>query len=141
MALLVLSAEAIFALPFHVARFFRPTLLRVFDISHTELGFFQSAYGLMALLAYFPGGLLADRYSPRVLLPGALLSTAAGGLYFATLPPAGSLLALHMVWGVTTILLFWGALIRATRDSAAGDKQGIYLLSPDSGAQPGQRIV
>ncbi|WP_438951913.1 methionine--tRNA ligase [Porticoccus sp.] len=24
---------------------------------------------------------------------------------------------------------------------AAGDKQGIYLLSPDSGAQPGQRIV
>ena len=24
---------------------------------------------------------------------------------------------------------------------AAGDKQGIYLLSPDSGAQPGQRVV
>ena len=35
---LVIAGEAIFALPFHVARFFRPTVLEVFNLMATELG-------------------------------------------------------------------------------------------------------
>ena len=121
---LVLSGEAIFALPFHVARFFRPSLLAALDLSNGELGAMQSAYGFVALLSYFPGGLLADRFAARTLLAASLGATAGGGLYFATLPSHAGLFALHVYWGMTTILLFWGALIRATRDSGSEQKQG-----------------
>ena len=124
MAGLVLAGEAVYALPFHVARFFRPTVLETFGLSNTELGIAQAVYGIVAMLAYFPGGPLADRFSARSLITLSLLSTAAGGLYMATLPGfAGSVL----VWGffgLTTILLFWAALIRATRDWGGIDEQG-----------------
>jgi nitrate/nitrite transporter NarK len=121
---LILAGEAVFALPFHVARFFRPTVLEVFALSNTELGAAQGVYGILAMLAYFPGGPLADRFSARKLLALSLWSTAAGGLYMATFPGFAGALLLWGFFGVTTILLFWAALIRATREWGDDDEQG-----------------
>ncbi len=121
---LIVAGEAVFSLPFHVARYFRPTVLRVFDFTNTELGAVQAVYGVVAMLAYFPGGLLADRFPARRLLTGSLLCTSAGGLYFATIPGFNGAWWLFAYWGLTTILLFWGALIRATREWGGADEQG-----------------
>lgn len=57
MVTLVFAGEIIFALPFHTARYFRPTLLESFGFSNTELGDVFAIYGVMAMIAYFPGGL------------------------------------------------------------------------------------
>ena len=124
MAALIIAGEAVFSLPFHVARFFRPTVLQVFDLSNTELGAAQAVYGVVAMLAYFPGGPLADRFPARLLLTTSLLATSAGGIYFATFPPYRGLWLLFGFWGLTTILLFWAALIRATREWGGQDQQG-----------------
>ncbi len=121
---LILAGEAVFALPFHVARFFRPTVLEVFSISATELGAAQGVYGIVAMLAYFPGGPLADRFSTRKLLAVSLWMTAAGGMYMATFPDYRGSLLLWGFYGFTTIMLFWAALIRATRDWGGHDEQG-----------------
>lgn len=122
--LLIVAGETIFALPFHLARFFRPTLLLSLGINNAELGWMQSAYGLSALVCYAPGGWLADRVPARYLLPAALGLTGLGGVYMTSLPSQTGLLALHLYWGATTILLFWGALLRATRDDAPDENQG-----------------
>lgn len=124
MMALIVAGEAVFSLPFHVARFFRPTVLEVFHLSNTELGAAQAVYGIVAMLAYFPGGPLADRFSARRLLTVSLLATSIGGLYFVTFPMHRGLSALFGFWGLTTILLFWAALIRATREWGGEDKQG-----------------
>lgn len=121
---LILAGEAVFALPFHVARFFRPTVLDVFGLSNTELGAAQAAYGVLAMLSYFIGGPLADRFPARKLLALSLWSTAAGGLYMATFPGYQGSALLWGFYGVTTILFFWAALIRATREWGGTDKQG-----------------
>ena len=121
---LILAGEAVFALPFHVARFFRPTVLEVFMLSNTELGAAQGVYGILAMIAYFPGGPLADRFPARKLLAMSLWTTAAGGLYMATFPDYRGSLFLWGFFGVTTILLFWAALIRATRDWGGHETQG-----------------
>lgn len=124
MATLIIAGEAVFILPFHVARFFRPTVLQVFELSNTELGAVQAVYGVVAMLAYFPGGPLADRFPARRLLTASLMATSVGGLYLGTLPPLRGLWVLFGFWGLTTILLFWAALIRATREWGGEDKQG-----------------
>ncbi|NNC77731.1 MAG: MFS transporter [Woeseiaceae bacterium] len=121
---LVLAGEMVFSLPFHTARFFRPVLLDVFSFTNTELGDLFAVYGVMAMLSYFPGGALADRYSARNLLTASLAATAAGGLYMATIPGATGMAMLYGFWGLTSILLFWGALIRATRDWGGDKAQG-----------------
>ena len=121
---LILAGEAVFALPFHLARFFRPTVLEVFQLTNTELGAVQGMYGIMAMLCYFPGGPLADRFPARKMLALSLWSTAAGGLYMATFPDYRGAAFLWAFFGVTTILFFWAALIRATRDWGGTDEQG-----------------
>ena len=121
---LIIAGEAIFALPFHVTRFFRPVVLEVFDLTATELGAAQGVYGILAMLAYFPGGPIADRFSARKLMAFSLWMTAAGGLYMATFPDYRGALLLWGFFGVSTILLFWAALIRACRDWGGHDTQG-----------------
>ena len=121
---LIFAGEAIYALPFHVTRFFRPTVLDVFGLTNTELGTAQAVYGIIAMLTYFPGGPLADRFSARTLISLSLWTTAAGGLYMATLPGFHGSVLIWGFFGFTTILLFWAALIRATRDWGGTDEQG-----------------
>jgi len=124
MIALIIAGEAIFSLPFHVTRFFRPTFLEVFEFSNMQLGLVQASYGVIAMLAYFPGGQLADMFSARKLLAASLIATGLGGLYFAQIPTYQGLHLLFGFWGFTTILLFWGALIRATREWGADSAQG-----------------
>ena len=121
---LIVAGEAIFALPFHLARFFRPTVLEVFNLTNTELGAAQGAYGVFAMLSYFLGGPLADRFAARKLLAWSLWCTAMGGAYMLTFPGYRGASVLWAIFGVTTILLFWAALIRATRDWGGTDRQG-----------------
>jgi nitrate/nitrite transporter NarK len=130
---LILAGEMIFSLPFHTARFFRPTLLEVFGFSNTQLGDAFAIYGITAMLAYFPGGALVDHFPARKLMSLSLLATAAGGLYMATFPGVLGISLLYGYWGVTTILLFWAALIRATRDWGGRRSQGAAFGILDGG--------
>ena len=66
--LLLLAAEAVFILPFVLPRIFRTTFLESFSISQTELGSCGSVYGIVALVSYFFGGPLADRFKPNLLM-------------------------------------------------------------------------
>ena len=125
MLALIIAGEIVFGLPFHTARFFRPTLLEAFGFTNTELGDLFAVYGITAMLSYFPGGALADRFPARSLLTASLFATAAGGLFMATLPAAMPMGLLYGFWGVTTIFLFWGALIRATREWGGESTQGL----------------
>ena len=124
MVALVLAGEMIFSLPYHLLRYFRPTVLGVFELSNADLGDVFAPYGVTAMLAYFPGGVLADRFSTRKLMTASLLMTAAGGVYMMTLPGMLGMSILFAVWGITTILTFWCALIRATRSWGGRFAQG-----------------
>lgn len=100
-------------------------MLEVFQLSHTQLGDIFAVYGVVALLAYFPGGALADRYPARTLISLSLAATALGGLYLYTLPGTTGLYLLFGYWGLTSILLFWAALIKATREWGGAGEQGV----------------
>ena len=121
---LIIAGEAIFVLPFVMARVFRPTLLTVFDITNTELGLFFSIYGIVAIVSYIFGGTLADRFAARNLMAIALWLTSIGGMIMFLLPPSGIMRAIYGFWGFTSIFLFWAAMIRATREWGGSGFQG-----------------
>ncbi len=122
--ILIIAGEVIFGLPFHIARFFRPTMLEVFHLTNAELGDAIAIYGITAMISYFPSGLVADRFSARKLMSFSLVATGIGGIWLTTIPGKLVLSFLYGFWGVTTILLFWSALIRATRDWGGKAVQG-----------------
>ncbi|MGE0484658.1 MAG: nitrate/nitrite transporter [Gammaproteobacteria bacterium] len=133
MLALVVGGEMIFSLPFHLPRYFRPSVLETLGLSNAQLGDVFAVYGVTAMLAYFPGGALADRCDARRLMALSLAATAAGGLYLATLPGPRGLAALYGYWGLTTILLFWAAMIRATREWGGDSAQGRAFGTLDGG--------
>jgi nitrate/nitrite transporter NarK len=121
---LIFAGEMIFSLPFHVPRFFRPTLLEVFNLNNAQFGDATAIYGIMAMLSYFPGGILADRFSARKLMSLSLIATSLGGIFFAMIPCQLVLSVIFGYWGMTTVFLFWAAMIRATREWGGRLAQG-----------------
>lgn len=121
---LIIAGEAIFFLPFVLARVFRPTLLDLFAISNTELGLWFSVYGIVAMISYLFGGVMADRFPSRNLMAVALWLTAGGGIIMYMVPSGQVMTWFYAFWGFTSICLFWGAMIRATREWGGNEFQG-----------------
>jgi len=136
MLALIIAGEAVFLLPFVLVRVFRPTILEVFQINNFELGTMFSIYGIIAMGSYFLGGPIADKFESRKLMAAALVLTALGGVFIATIPDFGNLKIIYGFWGMTTILLFWAALIKATREWGTKETQGMSfgLLEGGRGA-------
>ncbi len=130
---MIIAGETIFFLPFVLVRIFRPTFLDTFGITNLQLGTAFSVYGILALVSYFIGGPLADRYSSRKLMSTALVLTGVSGFYLSTYPTIFTMTILYGFWGMTTILLFWSALIKATREWGGQFNQGIAYGMLDAG--------
>lgn len=123
--LLILAGEGIFLLPFILIRVFRPIIREALVVSDLEIGKAQAVYGITAMLSYVFGGFLADKWQPRKLISLSLAFTALGGIYMLQMPSFRGLQILYGFWGVSTILLFWAALIKATRLWGNTENQGL----------------
>ncbi len=123
MIVVSISGGIVFLLPFLQEVYYLP-LAEALNLNNTQVGSLVSVFGVTSLLSYFPGGWLADRVSPRKLITTSLLSTGIAGLYFATFPSYEVSLAIHAFWGMSITFLFWGAMIRVTRNWAPPEEQG-----------------
>ena len=101
-------------LPFLREVYYIP-MQEAFGYSNTQMGVLISVFGTVSLLTYFPGGWIADHFSPRKLIASSLLATGLAGLYFSTFPSYTINIIIHGFWGLCISLVFWGAMIKATR--------------------------
>ena len=123
MGLLCLSGSVIFWLPLFSDIFYIP-MQNAFGFTKTQMGILLSTFGAVALIAYFPGGWLADRCSPRKLITIALVITALAGFVFSTLPSFEICLILFGIWGLTSAGILWSAMIKAARCWGSKKDQG-----------------
>jgi nitrate/nitrite transporter NarK len=130
---LVIAGEAIFLLPFILMRVFKPIIREAFLISDAQIGEAQALYGITAMLSYFFGGFIADKWTPKTLLSLSLFLTAFGGFWMTMIPSINTLKLLYAFWGVSTILLFWASLIKATRQWGNENNQGLSFGLLDGG--------
>ena len=130
---LMIIGEVVFILPFVILRIFRPTFLTVFETTNLEIGTAFSAYGIVAMIAYFAGGPIADRFNPKKLIPFALLMTSLGGIWMYTIPSMTSMIVLYAFWGASTILLFWSSFVKAQRILGLQTGQGKSFGLVDAG--------
>ena len=130
---LIIAGEAIFLLPFILMRVFKPVIREAFLISDTQIGEAQALYGITAVLSYFFGGFIADKWEPKKLLSISLFLTAIGGFWMTLIPSIFTLKILYAFWGVSTILLFWASLIKATRQWGNKHNQGLSFGLLDGG--------
>jgi len=123
MGLLCLSGSVIFWLPLFSDIFYIP-MQNAFGFTKTQMGILLSTFGAVSLLAYFPGGWLADRFLPRKLITIALVITAVAGFIFSTLPSFEICLILFSIWGICSAGILWSAMIKAARCWGSKEDQG-----------------
>ena len=133
MLALIIAGEAIFLLPFILMRVFKPVIRDAFLISDAQIGEAQALYGITAVVSYFFGGFVADKWEAKKLLSISLILTAIGGFWMTMIPSIFTLKILYAFWGVSTIFLFWAALIKATRQWGNENNQGLSFGLLDGG--------
>ncbi len=116
---LIMAGGAIYPL-LYLRQNFELTLLSTFGMTLSELSVAYSILGTSFVISYVPSGWLADRFSPRALLTFSVGMTGVIGFWYATLPSAFWVTVIFALWGITTGLTFWAALIK-----------GCALLAPE----------
>nr|WP_249584667.1 MFS transporter [Pseudomonas viridiflava] len=130
--LLVLAAGAIYPI-LYLRQVYQTTMLEVFQISHSELGYLYSMLGTVFLLSYLPSGWLADRVAPRFLIFFSLVATGVLGLWYSTAPSMGGLMIIFTGWGLTTGLTFWASVLKRVKMIAHRSEQGRFFGILDGG--------
>lgn len=89
-----------------------------------QLGILLSMYGIVNFILYFPGGMIADKFSPKKLIVFSCFATALIGFWYATLPGYTSLLIIHTLFGITTVFTFWASMVKIANNLGDENEQG-----------------
>lgn len=123
---LIMAGGAIYPL-LYLRQNFEMTLISTLGISLTELNVAHSILGAAFVLSYVPSGWLADRFSPRSLLTFSVTMTGVVGFWYASIPAPEWINVIYGLWGLTTGLTFWAALIKGCSLLAPDDQQARFF--------------
>lgn len=121
--LLAAGAGIIFQLPYIRETFYVP-IQNAMGLTNAQMGLLSSGYATMATLSYFVGGIIADKFSARKLLTFSFIATGILGLWFSTFPGYTVSRIIFVLMGISTIITYWSACIKATRMLGTDDEQG-----------------
>lgn len=121
--LLAAGAGIIFQLPYIRETFYVP-IQNAMNLTNEQMGMLSSGYATMATFSYFVGGIIADKFSARKLLTFSFLATGVLGLWFATFPGFTVSRIIFVLMGISTIITYWSACIKATRMLGTEEEQG-----------------
>lgn len=118
-----IAGGVIYKLAFMRDVFYVP-MQEAFQANSTQLGWMISAFAIASVICYIPGGWLVDVFPVKVLVPISLILTGLLGFWLAAYPPFWQVLVIQAMFGVSTTLLFWPAIIKGVRMLGDQSEQG-----------------
>lgn len=103
---------------------FYDALLALSGLTNAEFGFTMSVFGIIGLICYLPGGIIADKVQPRILISVSLVVVGACGIWLTFGPDYLTQLIIYSIMAFAANLLFWSALMKATRMLETKDGKG-----------------
>ena len=121
--LLAFAGSIIYGLPYF-RYYYYDAYLETYALTNVQMGTLGSAFGLLGLLSYLVGGVLADKFPAKGLLVFSLIATGLGGILHLVMPTYTALIVIYGLWGITSLLTFWPALMKIIRMQASDKEQG-----------------
>ncbi|AIR06175.1 membrane protein [Cedecea neteri] len=94
-------------------------MAKFMGFSNTEIGLIMSTFGITAIILYAPSGIIADKFSHRLMMTLAMITTGLLGIVMAFYPPLWMMIVIQVAFAITTILMLWSVSIKAA--SLLGD--------------------
>lgn len=120
--LLAFAGSIIYGLPYFRSYYY-DTYQSMYQLTNTQMGLLGSAYGLLGVCSYLIGGVLADKIKAKKLLIFSMIATGLGGLLHLFVNNFYALVVIYGLWGVTSLLTFWPALMKIVRIQATDEEQ------------------
>lgn len=120
--LLSFAGSIIYGLPYFRSYYY-DTYQSMYHLTNTQMGLLGSAYGLLGVFSYIIGGVLADKIKAKRLLIFSMIATGLGGLLHLFVNNFYALVFIYGLWGVTSLLTFWPALMKIVRVQATDEEQ------------------
>ena len=120
------SGGSIYLLPF-IKYVFYDQQIAAMGMTNQQSGFLLSMYAIGNIFLYIPGGILADKLSPKKCLLFSLISTTALGVVYAFTLTYSSALVIWFLLSITTVLVFWAALLKTVRIIGTEKEQGMMF--------------
>ena len=117
------AGGSIYTLPYLKYIFYDPQMT-VMGINNTQSGFLISMYAIGCMLSYIPGGLLADKISPRKAIFVSTSVTFLLGMIYAFTFDYKLSLILWILMAFSTAFVFWSALLKAVGMTGGQEEQG-----------------
>lgn len=119
-----LAGGSIFFLPY-IKYIFYDAHIACMDINNTQSGFLMTIYTISNMILYIPGGILADKISPKkALVYSSLATSALGFLYAFNMDNFTISIFIWMCLGCSTGFVVWSALLKAVRIIGTEKEQG-----------------
>ena len=109
--LLSFAGSIIYGLPYFRSYYY-DTYQAMYHLTNTQMGLLGSAYGVLGVFSYIIGGVLADKIKAKKLLIFSMIATGLGGLLHLFVNNFYALVVIYGLWGVTSLLTFWPALMQ-----------------------------
>lgn len=120
--LLAFAGTIIYGLPYFRSYYY-DTYQNLYHLTNTQMGLLGSAYGMLGVFSYVFGGVLADRFKAKKLLILSMITTGLGGFLHLFVTDFRALMAIYALWGFTSLLTFWPALMKIVRIQGNEDEQ------------------
>lgn len=120
--ILAFAGSIIYAMPYF-RNYYYNDYMSVYNLNNVQMGALGSAYGLLGLVSYFIGGVLADKFPAKKLLIISLVATGLGGFLHLVVNSFEGLVILYGLWGFTSLLMFWPPLMKVMRTLGNDDEQ------------------
>ena len=98
--------------------------LETYHLTNIQMGIFGSVLGVFGMISYLFGGIVADRFSTRIILSVSLIGTGIGGFIHLLPLNFAALVALYAFWGISSLFAFWPACVKAVRILSGSGDQG-----------------
>lgn len=120
--LLSFAGSIIYGLPYFRSYFY-DTYQSLYELTNVQMGLLGSAYGLLGVFSYLLGGVLADKFKAKKLLIFSMIATGLGGLLHLVFTDFRALFLIYGLWGFTSLLTFWPALVKIVRIQGTEEEQ------------------
>ncbi|MCM1992188.1 MFS transporter [Oceanirhabdus seepicola] len=121
--ILALAGGLVYKIPY-IGYSYYDAIVEALGVNNTQYGVLTSAFGWASFVCYFPGGWIADRFSPKALLSVSFISMGCLGLFYSTFPSYNMVLLIHIAYGAIVCLTYWSVAIKAVRLLSTGGDLG-----------------
>lgn len=118
-----LAGGSIYFLPY-IKYIFYDAQIASMGITNTQSGLLLTMYTIGNMILYIPGGIIADKVSPKKALIVSLLSTAALVYIYAFTMNFQIAMLIWTALSFSTAFVFWSSLMKAVRIIGTEEEQG-----------------